>query len=281
MNKNHGFAKKGSELLVLSSLLGLLIVGCGGGGGSTTSPPASGGAPTSTPVATSAVPITTTFIDFNFLQNVNGAASAVAATIYDTATGSQVNNLSFGLTRQTASYNLPNAYVGGTYSTGVITGMGFVGWPHNTVDSNTPAIAMICQAVAGTGTGRFGKSTDVLITNAASAITSAATLAGQSFTTVSEDCVTSTTNSGVSATFDASGNATFKVNSGTGLTTINLTASQINAMLTGTPNTSNGFTTINAYRYVASSGATKYVLVEHGGTTATSPTSGYVAVWLQ
>ena len=237
----------------------------------------SGGA--TAPVGTAGTPITTTYRDFNYLQNVNGIPSS-SATIADngTGTGTQTNNLVFGPGPTTSSFGFSNG--GANYSWGSPLSYGN-GFNSSSTDGNVPAVAMLCESGVA-NTYALGKSYDVLVANNATAITSAAQLAGLSFATYYEDCGTSTTTNGLSASIDASGNATFKVWNGAVMTTISLTASQFTSALTGTPNTGQGgFTTFNAYSYITALGATKYVLVEHGGNTATTPTSGYVGIWLQ
>ncbi len=242
----------------------------------------SGGA--TAPVPTSpASPIVTTYFDFNYLQNVNGAASAVTATISDNGVAgtSQSNNLSFGPTPTVSSFNFVNAGAGYSWGAPMSYGNGF---NSSSTDLNVPAAIMLCQSTTSYGGASFGhgKSTDVLVTNAATPITNATLLAGLSFTTYYEDCGTSTTMNGQSGSVDASGNATFHVFNGTTPVTVSLTASQFNSALTGTPTTAGGgFTTFTAYSYITASGATKYVLVEHGGPTATGLTGGYVGIWLQ
>ena len=236
----------------------------------------SGGAPV--PVGTVVTPITTTYRDFNYLQNVNGAASAVTATINDDGTGTLTNNMVFGPTPTTASFD----FAGGGYTwPGLSYGNGF---NSSSTDANVPAAAMLCESTTSYGVASFGrgKSTDVLVTNTATNITDATLLAGLSFNTYYEDCGTSTTINGLSASIDASGNATFHVFNGATPVTVNLTASQFTSALQGTPTTASaGFTTFTAYSYITASGMTKYVLVEHGGPTSTGLTAGYVGIWLQ
>lgn len=239
----------------------------------------SGGA--SAPVPAS--PIVTTYFDFNYLQNVNGAASAVTATISDNGVAGtgQTNNLSFGPAPTVSSFNFTNAGAG--YSWGVP--MSYAnGFNSSSTDLNVPAAIMLCQSTTSYSGASFGlgKSTDVLVTNAATPITNATLLAGLTFNTYYEDCGTSTTMNGLSGSIDASGNATFHVFNGSTPATVSLTASQFTSALTGTPTTAGGgFTTFTAYSYISTSGATKYVLVEHGGPTATGLTAGYVGIWLQ
>lgn len=232
---------------------------------------------TTAPVGTTGTPITTHYIDFNYLQDVNGAASAVSATITDNGTTSQISNLVFGPTPTTTSFNPTSPAGGYTWGTALSYGNGF---NSSSTDSVVPAAAMLCVSnnAAGNAFGR-GKSYDVLVNNSATPITDAAQLAGLSLTTYQEDCGSATGNSVV---VDVSGNVTFTVMNGSVQQTISLTASQFTAALTGTPTTAGGgYTTFNAYSYTTAAGGTKYVLVEHGGNAATGLTSGYVGLWHQ
>ena len=225
------------------------------------------------PVGTAGAPISTNYFDFNYLQNVNGAASAVAASIVDNGSGTQTNNLTFGPTPTIASFNA----VAGGYSWGLPLTYG-MGFNSSFSDSNVPAAAMICQAAGGIG-GVNGKSTDVLVTSASTPLVSAGALAGLTFSTYDEDCLSV---SGHSASFDASGNATFNVTNGGVASTVSFTAAEFTSALTGTPTTKGGgYTTFSAYRYKTAFGLTRYVLVEHGSSVATGLTSGYVGIWRQ
>jgi len=242
----------------------------------------SGGA--TAPVGTSGSPITSSYVDFNYLQDVNGAASAVTSTINDDGTGILTNNMVFGPTPTTASFD----FAGGGYTwPGLSYGNGF---NSNSIDANVPAAIMLCQSGTYGGGASYGrgKSIDVLVTNTATPITNATLLAGLSFNTYYEDCGTSTTQNGQSASIDASGNATFHIFNGTTLNTLNIPAPNFTPALNGYPYTmsfgggTTGYITYNAYSYTTASGATKYVLVEHGGNgTSTGLSVGYVGIWLQ
>ncbi len=176
---------------------------------------------------------------------------------------------------------------------------------------------MVCQQVPGNGIsgtaqqtpngngpqgGSFSnlKSTDVLVTSQATRLTQAAQLANLTFGNYYEDCSQGDTLPATINTagtvynqlqFDANGNLTVTTtNGGTSATpqTFKLTAAQVTSMLNGTPQTIatgtagvNGYTTFNAYTFTSAYGATKYLIVEHGGsgTSAGNISRGYVGIW--
>lgn len=219
---------------------------------------------------------TVQYYDFNYLQNVNGIPSSTASILDN---GANIGLLTFGPSGITSNFLSTNAGADYNWGSAVSYASGFESNPN---DTNVPASAMICQ-VADVGDGTMGnKSTDVLVTKSAVAITNAASLAGLAFTSYREDC---TTKNGSSASFDASGNATFISSGGKFISsggTINFTASQFTSILAGVPTTiGGGNITFNAYSYQTELGGTKYVLVEHGGTTSTGLKRGYVGIWRQ
>lgn len=219
--------------------------------------------------------VTSQFFDFNYLQDLNGVPAATGNIVDNGA--NKLGSVTFGRSGTTAGFTPQANGNGYSWNSPISYGNGF---GSNPGDVNVPAVAMICQSVPSNG-GSRGKTTDVLVTKSATAITNAANLAGVQFSSYNEDCFAE---SASSAVVDGSGNVTFNVvNNGTPAS-ISLTASQFSAALSGTPisNTGNGSITIfNAYRYTDSqSGQARYVLVEHGAATATNVTRGYLGVWL-
>lgn len=229
------------------------------------------------PVATAAAPITTTYFDFNYLQNVNGIPSSTASIIDN---GINAGSLTFGPTGIVASFLAVNAGASYNWGAPVNSAMGF---STNTANANAPAVAMICSPATQAGvTLTYTKSTDVLVTSSATSITSAAALANRVFSQYHEDCAPLT---GQTATFDALGNVTFMVSQGVGVAPapVVVSAAQFNAALAGTPVAlqPGGFTTFTAYSYKNALGVPQYVLVEHGSPAATGLVQGYVSVWQQ
>lgn len=227
------------------------------------------------PAQTNSAAVTSQFFDFYYLQNVNGVPAATGSIVDNGA--NKLGSVTFGTSATTAGFTPQANGNGYSWNSPVSYGNGF---GSNPGDVNVPAVAMVCQSVPGNG-GSRGKTTDVLVTKSATAITSAADLAGVQFSSYNEDCFTESSSSAV---VDGSGNVTFNVvNNGTPAT-ISLTASQFSTALSGSPvsNAGNGsMTTFNAYRYTDSqSGQVRYVLVEHGAATATNVTRGYLGVWL-
>lgn len=230
-------------------------------------------------LATASCPASTTvvsqFYDFHYLQDLNGVPAA-SATIIDNG-ANQLGAVTFGPNGTTSEFTPEANGNGYSWGSGISWGNGF---GSNPTDVNVPAVAMICQNIAGDG-GSRGKSTDVLITQSATAISNAAELAGVQFTAYNEDCFTEGASSAV---VDASGNITFNVVNNGVPASISLSASQFSSALSGTPNVNTGndaMITFNAYRYKDSqSGQTHYVLVEHGAATATKVARGYLGIWL-
>jgi len=231
--------------------------------------------PTPPVAATVTAPITTSYFDFNYLQNINGIPSSTA-TITESGIPAQltaVGILRFGPSGLTSPFN---PAIGGGYSWGasIASGMGF---NPNAADANVPAVAMICPISIYTPGIAYTKSTDILVTSTATPILSAVALAGLTFTQYHQDCAAKIGNS---VSFDASGNATFTVNQGgtTAPIILTRTATQVASSLTGTvtTSTSGNSSLLNAYSYRTAYGLTKYVLVEHG-----SLSGGYVGIWQQ
>lgn len=215
--------------------------------------------------------VTTSFYDFYYLQNVNGIA-ATTGTIVDNG-ANMAGTVTFGLTGTTAAF-IPQAN-GNGYSWGNPMSYGN-GFGSNPNDVNVPAVAAICQTVPNDG-GARGKTTNVLVTKSATAITNAANLANLTFNTYYEDCAVV---NGDSLSFDGSGNLTHASNYGA---TVKLSADQVTATLNGTPASGpdNGNVTFNAYSYVDSqSGRTRYVVIEHGSDKTSNLTRGYLGIWL-
>ena len=263
------------------------------GGGSTTTPsgatsptpapaPAPAPAPTPTPVPTAGAK-TASYLDINFLQDINGSLP-YTATYSDNGVG-VVGNLIFGKTPVTV--NMTPASDGGiAYSSPVVAGVAI---GSNSADSNLPAIAMICEAPATTGTNGTNnqKSSDVLVASTSLRITTAAALAGQQFRFYREDCLQGgtfpPTTTAQSIVFDASGNATVVFASGTR----SFTAAQMDSILGGTPTTeqidasTTAFVVFYAFSYKKQDGSTSYSLVEHGAPAVSGFTRAYVGVWTQ
>jgi hypothetical protein len=219
--------------------------------------------------------VTSQFYDFNYLQDVNGVPVATGSIVDNGA--NVLGSVTFGRSGTTAGFTPQPNGNGYSWYNPISYGNGF---GSNPGDVNVPAVAMICQSVPNDG-GSRGKSTDVLVTKSATAITNAASLAGVQFTSYSEDCYAENTSSAV---VDSSGNVTFNVmNNGTP-ERVSLTAAEFNGALSGTPVSppgSGAMVTFNAYRYTDSqSGQARYVLVEHGATTTTNLSRGYLGIWL-
>jgi hypothetical protein len=256
---------------VVCTLFALVLTACGGSGGDSSSGGGSGGNGASSGngnsgsgTPTPSNPVTTGYIDFSYLQNVNGIPASTASSIVDKG-----QNNANALTFFNGSATITTTSAGYTWGSPLTAGIAIATAANN---SNVPSVIELCENVPGQSST---KSIDVLIQGKATAITSAIGLANQTFGTYLEDCGTSPSDwGGTSLVFDASGNAT----SGT----MTLTAAQITSMLTGTPNTSivnGGFATFNAYSYQTAYGTTGYVIVEHLAGTATNPTKGVISVW--
>ena len=244
------------------------------------------------PVGSSTTPITTTYFDLFYHQDVTGTVASTTSKFIDNG----INNAGsvtygVGAALQTSAFT-PTSAGGYNWGSPISYGMGF---NSNYADANVPAVAEICQVVSNHN-GTYQKSVDVLIENSALPITTAAGLAGITFTQYYEDCGNSpiqTNNAGtlanatgIAATmaFDANGNL-----SGNNTAT----ASQVNSFLTGAvtvPSSSTttyggGIVSYNAFKYTTAAGQTKYALVIHGaptpGTGLTTSGYGFTGLWLQ
>lgn len=245
-------------------------------------------ASTTSVLGTASAPVTTSYHDFNYLQNVNGIPSSTGSIV---DSGNVPGSVTYGgLTGAGITASFLSTGGGASYTWGTpITAA--IGSNANAANLNVPVVAMICSPATQAGvTLTYTKSTDVLVAKNATQISSAAALAGITFGNLNEDCALK---AGNTAVFDASGNATFTVgntNIGT-LSTIKLTAAQVNSTLAGTPipvtgtnaagATVTGSATFTAYKFTNMAGVVKYVMVEHGSPQATGLVQGYVSVWHQ
>lgn len=217
--------------------------------------------------------VTTSFYNFNYLQNVNGVPVATG-TIVDKG-ANVAGTVTFGAGGTTAAFT-PQLN-GEGYSWGSPMSYGN-GYGSNPKDRNVPAVAAICQWVAGTGSAR-GKLTDVLVTKEATRLTSASQLANIRFTAYAEDCEVKTQESFV---FDEAGNAVFSGFEDGRQVSHSVDASQLTNALNGTPIADGEFTVFTAYSYVDSqSGRTRYVMVEHGSDKPSGLSRGYLGIWLE
>jgi hypothetical protein len=157
------------------------------------------------------------------------------------------------------------------------------GFYSNANDLRLPAVAMLCQSVAGQGTGSNGqKSTDVFVPASAVQLTDASELISVSFNRYYEDCLQGgtqpETTTGNYLSFDGQGNAHVTVSG----QSLSVTAAQASGALTGTPLVALGgqsrSTVFAAFRYTTAYGLTRYVLVEHGSAGSLQ---SYVGVWVQ
>lgn len=223
----------------------------------------------------------TTYLGFNYLQNLNPAA-AYTATYTDNGVG-VAGTLSFGTPAVSVTMT-PNANANGdggiAYGSPVTAGVAIAS---NSKDSNLPAVAMICQNISGSSST---KSTDVLVTSTATQITSASGLANQTFTFFREDCSQGGTNppttSGNALVFDANGNVTV-----TGTATISsptISASTFTLALNGQAiydATAGKYTVFNAFSFVKPNGSTGYAVIEHDAPALSGMTKGVISVWSQ
>lgn len=255
---------------VIISILVLGLVACGGGSsdssnsGSGGNGASTGGGNSGSGTPSTSNPVTTGYLDFSYLQNVNGTPASTTASIVDKG-----QNNANAITFFNGSATVTTTSGGYNWGSPLTAGVGISTASNN---SNVPSVIELCENISGTSST---KSVDVLIQGKATAITNATGLANLTFGTYIEDCGTSSQGWGGSTlVFDSNGNAT----SGS----VTLTAAQVTSMLSGTPNTtivSGGFATFNAYSYQDAYGATGYAIVEHLAGSVANPTKGVVSVW--
>jgi hypothetical protein len=227
----------------------------GGNGAST------GGGNSGSGTPSTSNPVTTRYLDFSYLQNVNGTPVSTTSNIIDKG-----QNNANAITFYNGSATVTTTSGGYTWGSPLTAGVGISSTLN---DPNVPSVIELCENDPGKSPT---KSVDVLIQSEATAITNATGLANQTFANYQEDCGAST---GPTLVFDSSGNVTRSDG-------VKLTAAQITSMLNGTPNTtieSGGFTTLNAYSYQKANGATGYVIVEHIADSVTNPTQGVISFW--
>lgn len=264
-----------------ASLIALGLTACGGGGYADVT--VSGG----TPSGPSAV--VSSYYDFNYLQNVNGVPSG-QGSIVDYGTNTSGGSVTFGMYGYQTVSSFTPAVSGGEYWGSPI--LSAVGFDSNANDGLVPAVAMICNSVPGNGIGPNNQtSTDILVTASATPIYDPTLLAGLRFGTYYQNCeqgnTIPATSGGNAIVFNVDGSATITLpNGAAGIVTFTLSASQMNAALSGIPIQSSGgaldtYTTFNAYRYVTAGGLVTYALVEHGSNSQVNLTNGYVGLWFQ
>ena len=255
--------------ILVAALISITLCACGGGsnnsgGGNGGNGASSGGGNSGSGTPTPSNPVTTGYLDFNYLQNVNGTPASTTSSIIDKG-----QNNANAITFFNGSATVTTTSVGYNWGSPLTAGAGISTASNN---SNVPSVIELCENIAGVSAT---KSVDVLIQGKATAITNATGLANQTFANYHEDCGASTSGWGGSTlVFDSNGNAT----SGS----VTLTAAQITSMLGGTPNTtivSGGFATFNAYSYQDAYGVTGYAIVEHLAGSVTNPTKGVISVW--
>ncbi len=262
---------------LLIAALTAVLAACGGGDDSSASTGATttGGTTTGTTVGTVAQPVSLGYMNVNYLQDL--AATSGNAVYVDKGVGvagslqfdAAASSSSSGITVTMTPASDGGIAYGAPFTKGVAVGS------HST-DANLPAVAMLCQAISGTGTNG-AKSTDVLVNALALPITNATALAGKTFSVYREDCAVT---AGSSLTFDSAGNATAVTANGT----TNISAANVTAALSATnaPSQSGGaYVALKAYSYVKQDGSTAYAIVEHGGPALTALTRGYVSLWSQ
>jgi hypothetical protein len=149
---------------------------------------------------------------------------------------------------------------------------------HLVSGNGLPSMTMLCKPVQ-TAAGTVTKSTDVLVARNAWRLTSAAELAGQTFTVYRENCEVGGSHL-ASFKFEADGSGVFPV--GAGVMTFNAVA--VTSVLNGQvlPDLSTGkVLTFAAYHYKRKDGTLAYFIVQHLGNRLTGVTEGVVAVWAQ
>lgn len=232
-----------------------------------------------TPVASSVVAAgaTVQYQDFHYLQGLTSSPASMGS-ILDAGTGANGSVTFGGATQKTAPFVTTDS--GYSWGSPLVYGNGF---NSNADDLRLPAVAMLCQSVAGQGTGSNSqKSTDVFVPANAVQLTAASQLTGVSFNHYYEDCLQGgtepETTTGSYLSFDGQGNAHVTVSG----QSLSVTAAQASGALTGTPLVAlggqPGSTVFAAFRYTTAYGVTRYVLVEHGSAGSAQ---GYVGVWLQ
>ena len=266
-----------------ASLIALGLTACGGGGDGYVDVTVSGGTPSGPSTVTSS------YYDHNYLENVNGTPSG-QASIVDYGTNTTGGSVTFGMSgNQTVSSFTPSAGGGDYWGAPILSAVGF---DLNANDNLVPAVAMICNSVSNNGIGpNHQTSTDILVTASATSIFDPTLLAGLQFGQYYQNCEQGNTIPasavGNAIVFNVDGSATITLPDGAaGTTTFTLSASQMNAALSGIPVQSSigvldTYTTFNAYRFVTASGLVTYALVEHGSDSQVNLTSGYVGLWLQ
>jgi hypothetical protein len=297
------------KLLLTPCALAVILAGCGGGGndsnGSAAAPAASGtsqvtatgsgstgsgstgagasgaGSSGMTNTGSSTAP-DTTYSGFNYLADLDGSKS-YTATFVDKGVGN-VGSLTFGAQPRTITMT-PLADGGISYGPPIVSG---VNKSSNTAVPDLPVVSMLCQdgATLTPAANPGKKSTDVLVANSATRLTSAVDLANTRFPVSYEDCTLGGASSDyplMTISFDASGNATV-VDATPPASTRSFTAAQVSAALTGTPifeSSMGSYTEFFAYRFAKMDGSVGYAIVEKKSPTKTGLTRGVVAIFTQ
>jgi hypothetical protein len=295
------------KLLLTPCALALILAGCGGGGNDSNGPAAAAGASGTSQVTaagpgstgagasgtgsggtgtggmtnTSSTAPDTTYSGFNYLTDLV-CSKSYTATFVDQGVNN-IGSMTFGVQPRTVTMT-PLADGGISYGPPIISG---VNKSSNSAVPDLPVVSMLCQDGATLTPATSGKkSTDVLVANSATRLTTAMDLANTRFPVSYEDCTLGGTSSDyplITISFDAAGNATV-VDATPPASTRSFTAAQVTSALTGTPiyeSARGSWTEFFAYRFTRMDGSFGYAIVEKVSPSKTGLTRGVVAVFAQ
>ncbi|HDR9010940.1 TPA: hypothetical protein QDB08_003933 [Burkholderia vietnamiensis] len=265
----------------------LILAACGGGNGDSGSSNSS-----------SSQPYTVAYIDYNANSGISGSAWNGASFVDNvpTKTNSQTitqngwtGQITYGTSSKSAVLQVNNSAVAntspisvvGSATTKIFDPYGATGTPLGTsVEPNLDGAYEICGAApAGSISDNGFAASDILITSSATQVINVSELIGRSFT-FNQYCDPANQSNPQTLTFDSSGNANFKLYTGStnsgSLTAVQVPSASFQSALNGTPygDSQQGQTIWTAYRFVTQNGVVKYAIIERG-----SADGNYIGIW--
>jgi hypothetical protein len=234
------------------------------------------------------IPAIARYSGFNYLQDMGGAPAysayyrypgAVTPTAYPRS-----GSVAFGGGTKTLNWTRVERSNAFDYAAPVTASMHFAVADESSLRPNVlPPVAMFCQAVAGTP-GRLGKSTDILVENRATALSTAGELANQRFDDYRENCAVSGEDGAASRAplllFDGSGNAVVSTPAGSSAYPASAVTQALNGQYLRDASTGK-YLTLRAYRIGGSGVASGLVVVAHQADALSGLKDGNLGLWTQ
>lgn len=224
--------------------------------------------------------VTRRYSGFNYLQEMDSNPSYPAKYTMPLGVTSNTGLLTYGEVPATANWDRDAASGAISFGTPFSASMA-VTYTGVSVSQTVrfPELTMLCRALPGAPAGSV-KSTDIIISNSAVAITNAQELANQTLSIYREDCVLTDGGAAntVSFVFDGAGNAVIKSRLGETTYPANLVNQVLNGQLLIDLSTGQ-YWTFKAYKFVKPDGSYGFAIVQHQGDKTTELQSGSLGLW--